>query len=65
MMFIEYYPQTEYGEKREHVIEEKYDVVEFNWLKEKAIEPKWRTLKPPLLDVIKEMVASASETRQR
>ena len=56
MMFIEYYPQTEYGAKREHIIEEKYDVVEFNWLDEGAIEPKWRTLKPPLRDVIKEMV---------
>ena len=56
MMFIEYYPQTVYGEKREHIIEEKYDVVEFNWVQDKAIEPQWRTLKPPLLDVIKEMV---------
>jgi len=56
MMFIEYYPQTVYGEKREHIIEEKYDVVEFNWLQEKAIEPKWRTLKPPLLDAIKALV---------
>ncbi len=56
MMFIEYYPRTVYGEKREHTIEEKYDVVEFNWLQEKAIEPKWRTLKPPLLDVIKALV---------
>jgi hypothetical protein len=56
MMFIEYYPQTEYGEKREHIIEEKYDLVEFNWLDEGAIEPKWRTLKPPLLDAIKDLV---------
>jgi hypothetical protein len=56
MMFIEYYPQTEYGEKRQHIIEEKYDMVEFNWLDEGAIEPKWRTLKPPLLDAIKELV---------
>jgi hypothetical protein len=56
MMFIEFYPQTEYGEKRQHVIEEKYDLVEFNWLDDKAIEPKWRTLKPPLLDAIKELV---------
>jgi hypothetical protein len=56
MMFIEYYPQTVYGEKREHTIEEKYDAVEFNWLQEKAIEPKWRTLKSPLLDVIKALV---------
>jgi len=56
MMFIEYYPQTEYGEKREHIIEEKYDLVEFNWLDEGAIDPKWRTLKPPLLDAIKDLV---------
>jgi hypothetical protein len=56
MMFIEYYPQTVYGEKREHTIEEKYDAVEFNWLQEKAIEPKWRTLRSPLLDVIKALV---------
>lgn len=56
MMFIEYYPQSEYGENREHIIEEKYDLVEFTWLDEGAIEPKWRTLKPPLLDAIRELV---------
>jgi hypothetical protein len=55
MMFIEYYPQSEYGENREHIIEEKFDLVEFTWLDEGAIEPRWRTLKPPLLDVIKEL----------
>ena len=56
MMFIEYYPRSEYGENRQHIIEEKYDLVEFTWLDEGAIEPKWRTLKPPLLDAIKELV---------
>jgi len=56
MMFIEYYPQSEYGENREHIIEEKYDLVEFTWLDEGAIEPKWRTLKPPLLDTITALV---------
>jgi len=56
MMFIEYYPQSEYGENREHIIEEKYDLVEFTWLDEGAIEPKWRTLKPPLLDAITALV---------
>jgi hypothetical protein len=30
--------------------------VEFTWHEGRAIEPKWRTLKPPLLDVIKDMV---------
>ena len=53
MMFIEYYPQTKYGEKKQHIIEEKYDLVEFKWHDEGAIEPKWRTLKAPLLDAIK------------
>ena len=58
MLFIEYYPATVYGEHREHAIKEKYDVVEFNWHHDKAIEPKWRTLKPPLLDVIKALADS-------
>ncbi len=56
MLFIEYYPQTEYGQHQQHKIAEKYDLVEFKWYQDKAIEPKWRTLKPPLLDMIKEMV---------
>ena len=58
MMFIEYYPETVYGQQGENVIAEKYDVVEFTWHEEKAIEPKWRTLKPPLLDAIKKIVES-------
>ena len=56
MLFIEYYPQTVYGQQREHTISEKYDLVEFNWHQDKAIEPKWRTLEPPLLDMILELV---------
>jgi hypothetical protein len=56
MLFIEYYPPTVYGQHREHAIAEKYDLVEFNWQRDKAIEPKWRTLKPPLLDMILELV---------
>ena len=59
MMFIEYYPQTVYGEHQDHVIPEKYDLVDFNWHLDKAIEPKWRTLKPPLLDIIKAVVESS------
>ena len=56
MMFIEYYPRKVYGEQGDQVIEEKYDVVDFNWHDDKAIQPKWRTLKPPMLDVVKELV---------
>ena len=39
MMFIEYYPQTVYGEQQEHVIAEKYDLVEFNWHGTKRFNP--------------------------
>ena len=56
MLFVEYYPETVYGEHGEHVISEKYDAVDFNWYEEKAIDPAWRTLKSPLLEVIKELM---------
>ena len=62
MLFIEYYPQTVYGQRQEYMIAEKYDVVEFKWHQDKAIEPKWRTLKPPLLDMIKKLMAEATST---
>jgi hypothetical protein len=58
MLFIEYYPETVYGERGQHVISEKYDVVDFNWHEQKAIEPKWRTLKSPLLEVVEELMKS-------
>ena len=59
MVFIEYYPRKVYGEQGDHVIEEKYDVVDFNWHDDKAIQPKWRALKPPMLDVVKELMEYA------
>ena len=62
MIFIEYYPQTVYGEEQDRVIAEKYDVVDFNWHQNKAIEPKWRTLMPPMIDVVKELVESSKKS---
>ncbi len=56
MMFIEYYPRTIYGEQQERVIAEKYDLVDFKWHEDKAIQPKWRTLKPPMSEVVKELL---------
>ncbi|CAB1079250.1 hypothetical protein D1AOALGA4SA_6965 [Olavius algarvensis Delta 1 endosymbiont] len=58
MMFIEYYPRTVYGEQQDHVIAEKYDVVDFKWHEDKAILPKWRALKPPMLDTVKSLMES-------
>ena len=56
MLWIEYYPQTTYGQQGERVIPERLETVEFEWLEDKAIKPKWRPLKPPLLEAVKELI---------
>lgn len=63
MVFIEYYPATVYGEHRDRIIPERYDLVDFNWHLDKAIEPRWRTLKPPLLDIVKPLVESVKSPK--
>jgi hypothetical protein len=57
MLYIEYYPESIYGERRDHIIPEKYEAVDFEWTEGGAIHPRWRTLKAPLLDAIRRMVA--------
>ena len=63
MLYIEYYPKTVYGSHKQHAIDEKYDAVDFNWSDGKAINPKWRTLKPPILEVIKQLVEGVDSSR--
>jgi len=58
MIYVEYYPSTRYGHADEHEIPEKYEWVELTWHDRKAIQPKWRALNPPLLDVVKELMAN-------
>ncbi len=56
MLFIEYYPAATYGKERVHKIPERYEAVEFVWHGDKAIQPKWRTLKAPILDIVKKLL---------
>jgi hypothetical protein len=56
MLWVEYYPEHKYGAGDSHVIPEKLDAVEFDWHGDKAIQPKWRPLMPPLLDEIKKLI---------
>ena len=56
MMFVEYYPESVYGEHQDHVIPERYEAVDFNWTEGGAIQPRWRTLRPPLLDALRRIV---------
>ena len=58
MMYIEYYPESVYGERGDHVIAEKYEAVDFDWTEGGAIQPRWRTLQAPLLDSLKKIVSS-------
>ncbi len=51
-LFVEYYPPTAYGDHSQHHIAERYDAVDFTWIENRAIQPRWRTLKPPLLDLV-------------
>jgi hypothetical protein len=53
MLFVEYYPAQTYGDHDQHLIPERYDAVEFKWHADKAIQPRWRPLNPPMLDIIK------------
>ena len=53
MVFVEYYPRSTYGPQDEKVIPERFDAVEFTWLDDKAMHPKWRNLEQPLLSIIR------------
>ncbi|RJQ80104.1 MAG: hypothetical protein C4519_10160 [Desulfobacteraceae bacterium] len=52
MIYVEYYPPTTYGDRNQHVIEAKYDLVDFTWFEDKAMHPKWRPLPSPLRAVL-------------
>ena len=56
MLWVEYYPEHKYGAGDTHFIPEKLDAVEFSWIGDKAIHPKYRSLMPPLLDEIKKLI---------
>ena len=57
MIFIEYYPASTYGDQNQHIIDAKYEVVEFTWHGNKALHPKWKPLQPPLLDTVRDLIA--------
>ncbi len=56
MLWIDYYPLVTCGMKKEHVIPERYESVEFSWRDGKALDTVWKTLQPPMLDIIRDLV---------
>ncbi len=57
MVYLEYQPETAYGENEQRQIPAKFDIVDFEWHDEKAMHPKWRKLSSPLLDTVVELIA--------
>ncbi len=58
MLWVEYYPLVTYGTNFEYAIPEQYIAVDFEWHKDKALHPQWRELKSPLLDTVKDLIAT-------
>lgn len=56
MIWVEYYPPTVYGPHSEHHIAERFDRVEFTWHGDRAIQPRWRPVTPPLLEILKKLI---------
>ncbi len=56
MLWVEYYPETTYGKNAARTIPERYEMVDFVWKERKAIKPKWRPLRPPLLEEVKRLM---------
>jgi hypothetical protein len=63
MLFLEYYPEATYGRENEKHIPERYDAVDFQWHGDKALHPKWRSVRPPLLDLLRELMREAVDKR--
>jgi hypothetical protein len=61
MLFVEYYPRRTYGGQRQHVIPEKFDAVDFQWHDDRALFPKWRPLKPPILETVRKLVSQSDK----
>ncbi len=57
ILFVEYYPQTRYGTDKEHVIAERYELVDFVWHGAKALHPGWKQPSPQLLKTLKDLMA--------
>lgn len=58
MLWVEYYPRITYGENNQLEVPERLEQVEFTWYEDSAIKPIWKPLRPPLLEQVRELLAS-------
>lgn len=58
---VHYSPGCVYGPENDRVIEEKFEVVEFSWDQQRALNPHWRPLTGPLRDWLKDSMDTVSD----
>lgn len=57
MLWVEYYPASTYGIADEHLIPERFDMVEFEWHEDSALHPKWRPPAPQMAENLKTLIS--------
>jgi len=62
MVWVEYDPGRTYGPGGDRIIPDKYERVDFVWHDGKAIQPKWRHLKPDMEAIVAELIAETDAT---
>ncbi|SPD71845.1 conserved hypothetical protein [uncultured Desulfobacterium sp.] len=65
MLWVEFYPSVIYGADPIRIMPERYESVEFRWKQDLAIDPKWRPLKPPLLDAVKQLMENSPNEKEQ
>lgn len=61
LLFVEYFPEAEYGRDPPKRIPAVLDLVEFEWRERLALAPRRRPLEHPLRGLVRELVESAPE----
>ena len=56
MLWVEYYPAVQYGKRKIKHIQEKIEAVDFVWQSGRAVQPRWREIKPPLRDTVRDLI---------
>ena len=56
MLWVEFYPESKYGIKKEKIIKESYEKIDFTWKDGKAYDPVDGPLRSPALDMVKKLM---------
>ena len=56
MQYVEYYPASAYGSRKEHLIPARYEIADFQWGPKGALNPRWRPLGPELINVLSAII---------